>query len=90
VSDARTGQEWEQVGVQPDIKVDVGTRSTSPSSLALRTLAEQSSGGQRAQLDLIREMIEARIHVHDVPAETLASYAGAYEGTGASQSSADG
>jgi len=27
----RTGQEWEQVGVQPDIKVDVGRRSTSPS-----------------------------------------------------------
>lgn len=80
VSDPRTGQEWEQVGVQPDIKVDVPTALDVAQSLALKTLAEQATGGQRAQLDVIRETIEARIHVHDVPAEKLASYAGAYEG----------
>lgn len=80
VSDPRTGQEWEQIGVQPDVKVDVATALDVAQSLALKTLAEQSNAGQRAPLDLIRETIEARIHVRDVPAEKLASYAGTYEG----------
>ena len=41
VSDPRTGEEWEQVGVQPDMKVDEATALDVAQSLALKTLAEQ-------------------------------------------------
>ena len=39
VSDPRTGQEWEQVGVQPDVKVDVNTALDVGQSMALKAIA---------------------------------------------------
>ena len=39
VFDPRTGQEWEQVGVQPDVKVDVNTALDVGQSMALKAIA---------------------------------------------------
>lgn len=80
VSDPRTGKEWEQVGVQPDIRADAATAVDVAHSLALQTIASRSTDPQRAQLGLIRETVEARLRPHEVPAAILAAYAGDYEG----------
>jgi hypothetical protein len=80
VSDPRTGKEWEQIGVQPDVKVDPATAMDVAQSLALKVLAPKADGVLRRELDLTLETVEARLHPRSVPAATLATYAGAYEG----------
>jgi hypothetical protein len=80
VSDPRTGREWEQVGVQPDVKVDVATAVDVAQSLALETISRSADAATRAALDPILATVNARLHPHAVPAATLASYAGTYEG----------
>lgn len=45
VSDPRTGEEWEQIGVQPDVKVDAATALDVAQSLARKTPAERSPSG---------------------------------------------
>jgi hypothetical protein len=80
VSDSRTGKEWEQIGVQPDVKVDVNTALDVGQSMALKTIASKADDAQRAMLGLIRESVEARVRPHAVPAPLLAAYAGEYEG----------
>jgi hypothetical protein len=79
VSDPRTGQEWEQVGVQPDVKVDVNTALDVAQSMALKAIAK-ADDAQRPMLELILESVEARVHPHDVAGARLASYAGEYDG----------
>ena len=80
VSDSRTGKEWEQIGVQPDVKVDVNTALDVGQSMALKAMAAKADDAQRPFLGLILESVEARVHPHDVPAAVLAAYAGEYEG----------
>jgi hypothetical protein len=79
VSDPRTGQEWEQVGVQPDVKVDVNTALDVGQSMALKAIAAKDET-QRPLIDLLLESVDARVHPHTVPAARLAAYAGEYEG----------
>ena len=80
VSDPRTGQEWEQVGVQPDVKVDVNTALDVGQSMALKALATKADDAQRALIGLFLESVDARVRPHEVSAARLAAYAGEYEG----------
>jgi len=84
VSDPRTGAEWEQVGVQPDVKVDPAAALDVANKLALdkllATTDETVGATQRRQLELAREMVAARIASIVVPAATLATYTGEYDG----------
>ena len=80
VSDPKTGQEWEQVGVQPDIKVDVSTALDVAQSMALKAAVSKADGSQRTVLETALMSAEARLKPHDVSAAVLARYAGEYEG----------
>jgi len=80
VSDPRTGQEWEQVGVQPDVKVDVSTALDVAQSIALKAIAAKADDAQRPLMELMLESIDARLHAREVPASRLAAYAGEYDG----------
>ena len=80
VSDPRTGQEWEQVGVQPDVKVDVATALDVAQSMALKTIAAKADDAVRPGLELILESVEARVRPREVPAARLATYEGEYDG----------
>jgi hypothetical protein len=80
VSDPRTGKEWEQVGVQPDINVDVNTALDVAQSMALKAAAGKADASQKAALDLARDLVDARLHPHEVSSALLARYAGEYEG----------
>jgi retinol-binding protein 3 len=80
VSDPRTGKEWEQIGVQPDVKVDVSTALDVGQSMALKAMSSKADDAQRRLLDLILESVDARVHPHEVPGALLATYAGEYEG----------
>jgi hypothetical protein len=79
VSDPRTGLEWEQVGVQPDVKVDPSVALETAHRLALDTLIATSASDKRTSLQLARELAVARESSRVVPAEKLATYAGDYE-----------
>ena len=80
VSDPKTGKEWEQVGVQPDVKVDVATALDVAQSLALKAAVSKADASQRAVLETALQSAEARLTPHDVAAAVLARYAGEYEG----------
>jgi hypothetical protein len=80
VSDPRTGKEWEQVGVQPDVSVEPIAALDSAHVLVLSSLAAKSDGEQRRQLEMQRELVQSRAHARPVPVSVLAGYAGKYEG----------
>jgi hypothetical protein len=80
VSDPRTGKEWEQVGVQPDVRVDPSTALDIAQGLALQTLASKASGPRKEQLTFLRDTREAILHQHPVPEGKLDAYAGEYDG----------
>ena len=81
VSDPRTGKEWERVGVQPDIKANPGDALTVAHLAAIDSLQRSTNdAAQRASLATARMSVDAQSHPHVVPAQTLASYAGTYEG----------
>jgi hypothetical protein len=80
VSDPRTGKEWEQVGVQPDVKVDVATALDVAQSMALKAAVSKADASQRVLLETALESIDARLKPHEMPATLLARYAGEYEG----------
>ena len=80
VSDPRTGKEWEQVGVQPDIKVDVSTALDVAQSMALEAAASKADAALRPQLETALAVVEARLHPHEVAPAMLARYAGEYDG----------
>ena len=88
VFDPRTGQEWEQVGVQPDVKVDVNTALDVGQSMALKVIAAKDET-QRPVINLLLESVDARVHPHEVPAARLAAYAGSMRGTVVSRSAMD-
>ena len=81
VMDPKTGAEWERVGVTPDVPVDQAIALDVAHALALKTIAASETDARRRRvLDLTREGIEAQTKPRTVPAATLASYAGEYEG----------
>jgi hypothetical protein len=80
VSDPRTGEEWERVGVQPNVKVDAASALDVAHKLALESLIPNAPPPMRGQLELARDLVAARVSAHVVPADRLAGYVGAYEG----------
>ncbi|MEO5813773.1 MAG: S41 family peptidase [Gemmatimonadaceae bacterium] len=81
VSDARTGKEWERVGVQPDIRSDPSDALTIAHLAAIDSLLRATSDSSlRAQLATARLSVDATAHPRVVSAQTLAAYAGTYEG----------
>ena len=80
VTDARTGKEWERVGVQPDVRVEPAAALDAAHSLALGVIGGASAEPRRRELALIRETVDARARPYTVPAGELASYVGTYEG----------
>ena len=80
VSDPKTGKEWEQVGVQPDVKVDAATALDVAQSMALKAAVSKADASQRAVLETALQSADARLTPHEVAAEVLARYAGEYEG----------
>lgn len=62
VMDARTGKEWEKVGVQPDVAVDPATALDVAHSAALGVLsANAPSDARRRELDRIRQSVDSRM-----------------------------
>jgi hypothetical protein len=80
VSDPRTGLEWEQVGVQPDVKVDPAIALETAHRMALDTLLAKASNEARRTLELHREVAAAREAPRVVSPDKLAVYAGDYDG----------
>jgi hypothetical protein len=81
VSDARTGKEWERVGVQPDIPVNPGDALTVAHLAALDSLQRSATDpAQRSAVATARVSVDAQAHPHTVAAKALASYTGTYEG----------
>jgi retinol-binding protein 3 len=81
VTDPKTGAEWERVGVTPDVPVDQARALDVAHALALKTIAASEPDARRRHvLDLTRESVEAQASPRTVKANTLASYAGEYEG----------
>jgi hypothetical protein len=81
VSDARTGKEWERVGVQADIKANPSDALTVAHLAALDSLQRSATDpAQRMALATARVSVDAQAHPRTIPANALASYAGTYEG----------
>ncbi|MDB4892650.1 MAG: peptidase [Gemmatimonadetes bacterium] len=81
VSDARTGKEWERVGVQPDIRVNPGDALIVAHLAALDSLQRSvADPAQRAAVATARVSVEAQAHPHAVAGKALVSYTGTYEG----------
>ena len=81
VVDPKTGAEWERVGVTPDVPVDQAKALDVAHALALKTIAASETDARRRRvLDLTREGIEAQVTPRVIPAATLRSFAGEYDG----------
>jgi hypothetical protein len=81
VSDPHTGKEWERVGVLPNIKTNPGDALTVAHLAAIDSLARLTAdAAQRSSLATVRASVDANAHPRVVAAQTLASYAGTYEG----------
>ena len=81
VSDARTGKEWERVGVQPDIRTAPGDALSMAHAAALDSLLRSTHDAElTTTLSAARLAVGALAHPYVVAARTLASYAGTYEG----------
>jgi peptidase S41-like protein len=74
---ASTGRDWEAVGHAPTIRSDINAALDVAHALALRRLAAQAEGPQRARLEATAEGIAARGE-RRTPALPLAAYAGSY------------
>lgn len=79
VTDARTGAEWERVGVQPDVRVDPELALQAAHAAALRTIAASDSSARRSAVR-IAEALEAQLRPVAVDERLLSRYAGTYEG----------
>lgn len=81
VSDARTGKEWERVGVQPDVATKPGDALTVAHLAARDSLGRIAVDGEiKATLATVRAGVAAQANPRTVPAATLARYSGSYEG----------
>lgn len=80
VTDPRSGGEWEQVGVQPDLAVDPEKALETAHEAALKVLAGASKEASRTRrLTLLSEALEARLQGSPPPAQAE-RWAGVYEG----------
>ena len=62
VADARTGKEWEQVGVVPDVRAEPAMALDAAHSAALGVIAERATPeARRRELARIRETVDARL-----------------------------
>ena len=82
VADPKTGAEWERIGVQPDVAVDQADALLTAQQLAVQKIVATVTGDaeRKAALAALDETLGAQLRPHAVPAKTLASYAGEYEG----------
>jgi C-terminal processing protease CtpA/Prc len=60
VADARTGKEWEQVGVQPEVDVAPATALDVAHLAALDAIAQTASDARKRELARLRESVQAR------------------------------
>ncbi len=81
VTDPRTGEEWERVGVMPDMKVDQARALDVAHAQALGKIASAEQDAERRRvLELVKESVEAQASPRRVSPAVLASYVGRYEG----------
>jgi hypothetical protein len=81
VSDPRTGLQWEQVGVQPDIPVPAEQAMQEAHVLALRGLLDTTPDPNQSQaLKRVLATAEARRQPLPIDGERMARFAGTYEG----------
>jgi hypothetical protein len=79
--DPRSGAEWERVGVTPHVVVPQRAALAVAHSDALQKLtAGASNPGLRRDLELTRELVEARERTFEVAPATLQRYVGVYGG----------
>jgi len=74
---ASTGRDWEAVGHAPTVQTPIAGALDVAHALALRRLAAQAEGPQRARLEATAEGVAARAE-RRTPALPLAAYAGNY------------
>jgi hypothetical protein len=74
---ASTGRDWEAVGHAPTVPTPIAGALDVGHALALRRLAANAAGPDRARLEAIAEGVAARAE-HRAPALPLAAYAGSY------------
>ena len=74
---ASTGRDWEAVGLAPTVPTPVAGALDAAQSLALRRLAANAAGPDRARLEAITEGVAARAE-HRSAALPLDAYAGTY------------
>jgi C-terminal processing protease CtpA/Prc len=81
VSDARSGKEWERVGVQPDVAVKPADALSVAHVAALDSLARLTTDREyQSTLATVRAGVSAQARLVRVDAATLARYVGTYEG----------
>jgi retinol-binding protein 3 len=81
VADPRTGKEWERVGITPDLQVDPADALNAAHAAAVDSLSRLTRDSTWARtLKVAGDAIRAETHPYAVPAATLASYTGTYEG----------
>jgi hypothetical protein len=74
---ASTGRDWEAVGHAPTVPTPIAGALDVGHALALRRLAANAPGPDRARLEAMAEGVAARAE-HRAPALPLAAYAGTY------------
>lgn len=74
---ASTGRDWEAVGLAPTVPTPIAGALNAAHALALRRLAANAAGPDRARLERMAEGVAAHAE-HRTPALPLAAYAGAY------------
>ena len=74
---ASTGRDWEAVGLAPTVPTPIAGALDVAQGLALRRLAANAAGPDRARLEAMAEGVAARAE-HRSPALPLAAYAGSY------------
>lgn len=74
---ASTGRDWEATGLAPTVQAPIAGALDVAHGLALRRLAAQAEGPQRARLEATAEGVAARGERRS-PALPLAAYAGTY------------
>lgn len=74
---ASTGRDWEAVGFAPSVPAPVAGALDAAHALALRRLAANAAGPDRARLEAMAEGVAGRAE-HRAAALPLAAYAGAY------------
>lgn len=74
---AATGRDWEAVGLAPTVPTPIAGALDTAQGLALRRLAGNAAGPERARLEAMAEGVAARAEAR-APALPLAAYAGTY------------